>query len=676
MKTLRFPLTLIALGVVAGIMVASILLPTPDTVLYGFAVCMLIFAGISSFARRKPVLLVFPPYIAVILAVLAGAGIYMVHHPSTDPKHFMHFVSQNQTTTAISAEVLQKLKATPSYDRYICKITRIDRHDVNGRILLNIARDPGNSELLAGQRVFLNAVINKHNPPLNPYQFNYGRYLEHKSVYAQIRTSADHIILLEKPHKGILYYASQIRHRIHHQLAMSGFNKDELNIVLALVLGQQQEISLQVLQDYQFAGAVHILSVSGLHVGFILLFLNFFLERLPYGRARHYIRLVVVIAGLWSFAVIAGLAPSVIRSVTMFSFVAVGMHMRRDTNIFHTLLVSMLLILIINPGFLFDVGFQLSYASLFFILWVQPIFSGFYSPKSRISKYLYDILTVSVAAQLGAMPISIFYFHQFPGLFFITNLIILPFTGVIMAVSVLVMLLALAGTTFDYLLLALEHMIRALNGMIHQIASIEPFVIRDIPMSITILVTSYITIITIVLLLEKRSVVRLYICLISVAVLQSSLLSTNREKSRGNELIVFNRWKSSLLVERNGKTLTAMSADGLSEADHSFLIAPYALENYITVSRNAPLHNLLYFNGTRILRLDSTSVLPNCNPDVLLLTYSPQINLERAIREYRPRVIVADASNYKTYIQMWRKTCEKLNVRFHTTTEQGYFIIK
>ena len=179
-------------------------------------------------------------------------------------------------------------------------------------------------------------------------------------------------------------------------------------MVSALILGQQQDISKEILNDYQYAGAIHILSVSGLHVGFILLFLTFLLKPIPKNKLGNTIRLIIIIICLWGFAILAGLSPSVIRSVTMFSFVAVGMYLKRSTNIFHTLLVSMFLILFFQPSFLFDVGFQLSYLSLFFILWLQPLLSNIWTPKNKIVNYFWDILTVSFAAQIGAFPLSIF----------------------------------------------------------------------------------------------------------------------------------------------------------------------------------------------------------------------------------------------------------------------------
>jgi competence protein ComEC len=243
--------------------------------------------------------------------------------------------------------------------------------------------------------------------------------------------------------KSIWYYSAKLRDRIVENLRKSNFNSEELNVVVALILGQQQDISPEILHDYQFAGAVHILSVSGLHVGYLLLFINFLLLPFPKSKIGNLARFFIIFFSLGGFAIIAGLSPSVVRSVTMFSFVAGGMCLKRETNIFHTLLVSLLLILIVSPSFLFDVGFQLSYVSLFFIVWLQPLFKQIWQPNNKIKGYFWDILTVSFAAQIGAFPLSIYYFHQFPGLFFLTNLVILPAIGLIMALGVFVMIIAI-----------------------------------------------------------------------------------------------------------------------------------------------------------------------------------------------------------------------------------------
>ena len=176
-----------------------------------------------------------------------------------------------------------------------------------------------------------------------------------------------------------------------------------------------------------------------------MLFVTFILKPLPNTKRGSFIKLLIILASLSIFGIIAGLAPSVVRSVTMFSFVAIGNHLRRSVNIYHTLLVSILIILLFEPSFLFDVGFQLSYIALFFIIWLQPLLASIWLPKNKITKYIWDILTVSFAAQIGTLPLSIYYFHQFPGLFFVTNLVIIPLLSIIMVLGVLVMVLAAFG---------------------------------------------------------------------------------------------------------------------------------------------------------------------------------------------------------------------------------------
>ena len=176
---------------------------------------------------------------------------------------------------------------------------------------------------------------------------------------------------------------------------------------------------------------------------------------------------------MFLFGILAGLAPSVLRSVTMFSFVAIGLFLRRSVNIYHTLLVSILLILLFQPSFLFDVGFQLSYIALFFIVWLQPLLANLWTPKNKIKNYIWDILTVSFAAQIGTLPLSIYYFHQFPGLFFVTNLIVIPLLGFIMSLGVLVMVFAAFNWVPFYPAKALEISIYYLDKIINTIASFE-----------------------------------------------------------------------------------------------------------------------------------------------------------------------------------------------------------
>jgi competence protein ComEC len=448
-----------------------------------------------------------------------------------------------------------------------------------------------------------------------------------------------------------------------------------LAVAIALILGQQQDISPEIIKDYQFAGAVHILSVSGLHIGFILLFVTFLLKPFPNTKRGSFIKLIIVLLSLFTFGLIAGLAPSVLRSVTMFSFVAIGMFLRRSTYIFHTLLVSMLLILLVQPSFLFDVGFQLSYLALFFILWLQPLLAQLWLPKNKIVNYFWEILTVSFAAQIGTLPLSIYYFHQFPGLFFVTNLVIIPFLSVIMALGVLVMVLATFGWVPLFLSKSLEWSIYILNRIINSIASLEQFIFRDIPFNWQLLLCLYLLIIATIIWFKKPNFNRLVLALVAIVVFQLAYFQTQWTVLNQNELVVFNSNKNTLIAERNGKNITLYANDSLLKlAYQNQALTSYSMGNFSHLKFKKRLQNVLFFNGNKILIIDSLGIYPtSIRPDIVVITQSPKINFERFLKTAKPKMIVADASNYRTYQKMWKVTCLIEKIPFHATAEKGFY---
>ena len=217
------------------------------------------------------------------------------------------------------------------------------------------------------------------------------------------------------------------------------------------MLGQRQDISKEIYNSYTQAGAIHILAVSGLHVGIILLLLNFIFKPLIYFKNGNYIKLIVIVLILWSYAVIAGLSASVVRAVTMFTAVAIGMHLKRPTNVYNTLTISAFFLLLFKPMFLFDVGFQLSYLAVLAIVIIQPMLEKLWKPKFKLIDFFWKIFTVTIAAQFGIIPVSLYYFHQFPGLFFLSNLVIIPCLGFILGFGILIIILGLLNLLPNFL---------------------------------------------------------------------------------------------------------------------------------------------------------------------------------------------------------------------------------
>ena len=678
MKVLQFPLAKITIGFITGILVAYYFKPTIPLV-FSF-----LFVAASSFivaffvSKKKDINPIYFGLTTYFLAFGIGASTQIIHTDSFQSSNYTRSKAAFENPHLVSFTIREKLRSSSFNDRYIVLVNQIDDSLKTGRILLNIRKDSLNHSFEIGTHLQIKGSLYQNSTAKNPNQFDYGNYLESKQIYAQLYADASDIKIGSIIEKDVWYYTSKLRTKIIRNLEKSHFNKAELNVAIALILGQQQDISPEIIKDYQFAGAVHILSVSGLHIGFILLFVTFILKPFPNTKRGSFIKLLVILFSLFSFGLIAGLAPSVLRSVTMFSFVAIGMYLRRSTNIFHTLLVSMLLILLVQPSFLFDVGFQLSYLALFFILWLQPLLSKLWTPKYKIANYFWDILTVSFAAQIGTLPLSIYYFHQFPGLFFVTNLVIIPFLSVIMWLGVLVMILAAFDWVPVFLAKSLEWSIYFLNKIINSIASLEQFIFRDIPFNWQLLLSLYLLIIAMVIWFKKPSFNRFALALITVIIFQITYFQTHWTVKNQKELVVFNSKKNTLIAERNGENISLYANDSLLKtAKQNQVLTSYSMGNFSNLKTKKRLQNLMYFNGNKILILDSLGIFPKeIRPDIVILTQSPKINFERFLQTIKPKMVVADASNFKNIQKLWKATCIKQKIPFHATGEKGFYKIE
>lgn len=678
MKLYQFPIVRITLCLIAGIFSAFYTHPSLTLTLLILGISFL-FCGYAFYKSNKT----FTPNsmfgIAVyILFFSIGITTTLLHDESIKKNHYTQNDSNFEKDQNIQLVIREKLKNSVKYNRYVAEVVSIENNNTCGKIIFNIKKDSIENTFIIGSQLLVHDQLLRHFKPNNPNQFDYGKYLETKGVYAQIYTQPAAVKLGRNIEKGISYYTSNFRNTIIQNLAKSGFKKEELAVITALILGQQQDISPEVLRDYQYAGAVHILSVSGLHVGFILLFITFLLQPIPNTTLGNTSRLLITIVSLWMFAFVAGLAPSVVRSTVMFSCIAIGMHLKRENNSFHTAIVSLFLILLFEPLFLFDIGFQLSYLAVFFILWLQPHFARLWQPKNKIIGYFWSILTVSFAAQIGTLPLSIYYFHQFPGLFFITNLVLIPFLSVIMALGTLLMVLAY----FDWIPLVLsksvEILITLTNTIISKIAAIESFVLQNIPLSFSMMLIGYLLIISWTIWMEKPKFNKLILAFGSILLFQAVLFTTKWESENNQEFVVFNVMKKSIIAIKQGSAITLFTSEEITK--NSFeerMLQTYATAKYATIKTTKPLTNTLAFEHKKIIVIDSSSVYTSAmQPDIVILSHSPKVNLERLLMTQKPEVVIADASNYKSYIALWEQTCLKRKIPFHSTYEKGFYSLK
>uniref|UniRef100_UPI0025C1E4E0 ComEC/Rec2 family competence protein n=1 Tax=Maribacter sp. TaxID=1897614 RepID=UPI0025C1E4E0 len=378
---------------------------------------------------------------------------------------------------------------------------------------------------------------------------------------------------------------------------------------------------------------------------------------------------------LWGFALLAGFSASIIRATTMFSFVAYALYLNRPSNTFNILALSMgFILLVINPNLIFQVGFQMSYAAVFAIAWIYPMLQRFWFPKNKILNKIWQLLSVSVAAQLGVLPISLFYFHQFPSLFFISNLIIIPFLGILLGFGILIILLAALNYLPNVLVHIYNFVIHTMNTIIAWVAEQEAFLFTAISFNRLQLFLSYGILILLVNALSKTTFRKIGFFIASILLWQIIYFYQNYNLQKEEHVWVLHQSRNSVLLHQNGTNLNVIST-GKKIAPSN--INNYQIEKNIDSTTYKTLLNS-YNYGSKLFRvIDSNGIyISTKKPSIYLLSNSPKINLSRFIDSVKPLKIIADGSNYKSYITRWKETCQKRKLPFHYTGEKGAFNFK
>ena len=269
--------------------------------------------------------------------------------------------------------------------------------------------------------------------PKNPSEFNYKKYLKGLGISNQFYLPSSSIKEITK-RTEISYteYFEKLREYNLDKLQSLGITGEVFGVVSALVFGQKDYLEPELYNSYGAAGATHILAVSGLHVGLIYLILAWVLKPLLKNKFTKWLRLFLILLGLWFYAALTGFSPSVLRACTMFSFISLANTSASESNIFNTLSASALFLLLVQPNLIMEVGFQLSYSAVLGILLIQPWLYKLVYIKTTLLDKAWQIMTVSIAAQTGTFPLALFYFHQFPNYFIISNLFVIPLATLIL----------------------------------------------------------------------------------------------------------------------------------------------------------------------------------------------------------------------------------------------------
>ncbi len=456
-----------------------------------------------------------------------------------------------------SAIVLESPVEKPKSYKSVVRINEVILGDsvktTNEKVIVYFGKTPEAENLEAGDRILFSQVPQQISPKLNPYDFDFRKYYERKKIYRQVYLRADKWQNTGLKEFSLVCKAEKFRNKLIDIYREQPLDSVEFEVLSALTLGYSRELDPDTRRVFSSSGAMHVLSVSGLHVGIIFTVLSFllaFLKKKQWGKWI-FVGLVVII--LWFYAFITGLSPSVLRASAMFSVYIVGDNMNRRSNIYNSLALTAFFLLLINPGNLFDIGFQLSYAALFGIVFLQSKFEKVIVIRNKVLKYFAALVTVSIAAQITTFPITSYYFGQFPSYFWITNLFIIPLTGFLTPVGILLLFVSKMPVVASVIAFILNN---TLKLSLYLLTAVENLPLSVLPVTITQL-QLFLLIITFLFffrLLVKFSPLTIKVMILLIVLLNMSFIVSEITRQKASQIIVYDHTGKATLHLISGKT--------------------------------------------------------------------------------------------------------------------------
>ncbi len=586
--------------------------------------------------------------------------------------HYTHFI-HTEGSLYVHTEIVEVLKPTKFYYRYVGKVYQVNQKHTSGKILVKVPKTA--SELNLNMRLHLLLSANrlmKIPKALQPYAFDYAVFMAHKNIFHQI--NLDHLACRIDRYEGksFLTLAQNLREHIKTYFKENIRQKSIYNMSVALLLGEKQNLSPSIYNDFKQSGTVHILAISGLHIGILLLFLNFVFK--PLKNKYPWLFLFLILLFLWFYAFLTGFSPSVLRAVMMFSFLQIGLMRRRQSNIYNSLFVAAFFMLIVQPQYIFRVGFQMSFIAVLSIISFYPIFSRCCKVQNKFLQWFIDLFWVSLAAQLGVLPFTIFYFHQFPVYFFLANLFTIPLLFLILFLGFILIVLSFGSLNITVLFKIFTVLLHSLLQINFYIAHLPHAVIAPIRMSVLQLVLSILGLVILFYFFKTQQKYQAWVFLgLWIISFQLLCIFKKYKISQSPKFYIFQNYKTSISGLDLGSQIIIY---GDSLRTNSFL-----WQNLSQHFSDIHLHKALFyqtFKEYKILYVNNTGIFryQNFHPDIVVIQHSPKINPYRLLLHLHPKILIADGSNYPSVSRGFEQAAKQLKISFYNTAKKGTFVLK
>lgn len=567
----------------------------------------------------------------------------------------------------------------------------------SGNAIVYLEKDSLVRKLNYSNQIIIPNKFSEIKAPKNPYEFDYKLFLKHKNTFYQAYFRSKELSLLsEQPtDKSVILmkYIYRFRAFLFQQIK-TYLPNDNAAVAAALLLGDKQLLHKDLQLVYQDTGAMHILAVSGLHVGIISEIVLFLLQFLNRFKRRALYKSVSAITILWLFACLTGLAPSVTRATLMFSILIIGRTMSRPIKIYNSLAFSAFLLLIYNPLLIMELGFQLSYLAVIGIVLFHPKIMAAYRPENKYLYKIWELNGVAASAQLLTLPLTIATFHQFPIIFILSNPIAILGATVVLGFGLFFFLFAVIAHLFsipilaEYGVMPVDLCLYILNFALNMVQQIPYGTIKNLFISNFQFYILSIVLLFFSLHFWKKTLLK--VALFFAFIFTGSMIFSKFKQVQGLELSIFHIPNNSAVALRAGTQMNLIhSLDNdslaLQQLKNPILsqgISQPKFHNFDGKIKTTEIYKnkeLIQIGNTKILTIHRKNYfhIQHWEGDVqyVLVKENPFLKIGDLYEQLKPEKLIFDGSNSQKTCNFWLAECEQLNLPCHFTATDGAFTV-
>ena len=466
-------------------------------------------------------------------------------------------------------QINKKLNSNKKYRKYEV-LAKAEGNEINAILYV-----PKEEKQLDFKNYYQTKVyINKVESPNNDFQFDYAKYLARKGIYYQSFATDE---ILETP-KKTLTISEKIRQKrleILNTIDGSKLPKREREFLKGIILADRTEMDAEMVSDFSKSGLVHFLAISGTHLAIIFWLILYLLKPIFPAKFRK-IPIVLSLLFIWSFTIFIDYGSSVVRSCLMITAYYSFVLLQRKPDLLHAMAIAGFAILIFDTHQVFDVGFQLSFVAVFGIFWLNtPILKNLPRPKNKIQDFLFNVISVSLAAQIATLPLVIFYFHQYSFLSIVANVIIVPFSEIIIIFSLLMTVLFAFKLEFSWLSFIYEKLVDFLLKSIHFFADQDWFFIKNIPLNWVELIILFVVIFLLRGLFLHQSKTMLRFLGIALLFFMVRIIVDFYQFKKTETLVVENFNQKTIIQKEGNRAIFWVDKKSNNEMLKRFIIEPY-----------------------------------------------------------------------------------------------------